>query len=69
MATHSSIFAWEVPWTEEPVGLQSVGSHRDTTKYAHIHINSFHILIVLNFQGKVYSLGQFLKCRLLFYKF
>ena len=26
MATHSSIFAWEVPWTEEPGGLQSMGS-------------------------------------------
>ena len=24
MATHSSILAWEVPWTEEPDGLQSV---------------------------------------------
>ena len=24
-ATHSSIFAWEIPWTEEPVGLQSMG--------------------------------------------
>ena len=28
MATHSSIFAWEIPWTEEPVGLQSIGSQR-----------------------------------------
>ena len=25
MATHSSILAWEVPWTEEPCGLQSIG--------------------------------------------
>ena len=28
MATHSSILAWKVPWTEEPGGLQSVGSQR-----------------------------------------
>ena len=28
MATHSSILAWGVPWTEEPGGLQSVGSPR-----------------------------------------
>ena len=28
MATHSSIFAWRIPWTEEPSGLQSVGSQR-----------------------------------------
>ena len=24
MATHSSIFAWEIPWTEQPKGLQSM---------------------------------------------
>ena len=28
MATHSSILAWEIPWTEEPGGLQSLGSQR-----------------------------------------
>ena len=28
MATHSSIFAWRIPWTEEPGGLQSMGLQR-----------------------------------------
>ena len=28
MATHSSVLAWEIPWTEEPGRLQSVGSQR-----------------------------------------
>ena len=28
MATHSSVLAWEIPWTEEPGGLQSMGSQR-----------------------------------------
>ena len=28
MATHSSILAWKIPWTEEPVRLQSMGSQR-----------------------------------------
>ena len=28
MATHSSILAWEIPWTEEPGGLQSMGLKR-----------------------------------------
>ena len=28
MATHSSILAWEIPWTEEPGGLQPIGSQR-----------------------------------------
>ena len=34
MATHSSILAWEIPWTEEPGCLQSMGSQRvGTTKH------------------------------------
>ena len=28
MATHSSILAWKIPWMEEPVRLQSMGSQR-----------------------------------------
>ena len=28
MATHSSILAWRIPWTEEPVGLHSIGLQR-----------------------------------------
>ena len=28
MATHSSILAWKIPWTEEPGRLQSIGSQR-----------------------------------------
>ena len=32
MATHSSILAWEIPWTEEPGRLQSMGSQKDTTE-------------------------------------
>ena len=28
MATHRSIFAWRIPWTEEPGGLQSMGSQK-----------------------------------------
>ena len=28
MAPHSSTLAWKIPWTEEPGGLQSMGSHR-----------------------------------------
>ena len=36
MATHSSVLAWRIPWTEEPGGLQSMGSQKsqmsDTTE-------------------------------------
>ena len=35
MATHSSIIAWKIPWTEEPGGLQSMGLQSDTTEHAH----------------------------------
>ena len=28
MTTHSSILTWEIPWTEEPGRLQSMGSHK-----------------------------------------
>ena len=30
MATHSSILAWTIPWTEEPGGLQSIGPPSQT---------------------------------------
>ena len=39
MATHSGILAWEIPWTEEPGGLESMGSqrvrHNLATKHSH----------------------------------
>ena len=41
MATHSSILARETPWTEEPGGLQSMGSQRfrhDRSDLAQIHV-------------------------------
>jgi len=40
MATHSTILAWRIPWTEEPGGLQSTESHRvrhDWSVWAHTH--------------------------------
>ena len=41
MATHSSILAWEIPWTEEPGGLQSLGSQSQTRlSDFHIHARS-----------------------------
>ena len=35
MASHSSVLAWEIPWTEESGGLQSVGSQRVEHDWAH----------------------------------
>ena len=42
MATHSGILAWRIPWTEEPGGLQSMGSQRvghDSATNTHSHIH------------------------------
>ena len=42
MATHSSILAWRIPWTEELGGLQSTGcKESDTTERLHFHFH-FH---------------------------
>ena len=46
MATHSSILAWRIPWTEEPGGLQSVGSQRvrqDCGTSLHFHIVHYNV--------------------------
>ena len=40
MAPHSSTFAWKIPWTEEPGGLQSMGLlESDTTERLHFHFS------------------------------
>ena len=40
MAPHSSTLAWKIPWTEEPGGLQSMGSGKsDTTERLHFHFS------------------------------
>ena len=40
MAPHSSTFAWKIPWTEEPGGLQSMGSlESDMTERLHFHFS------------------------------
>ena len=39
MATHSSILAGEIPWTEEPGGLWSMGSQRIRHNLAHTHMH------------------------------
>ena len=47
MATHSSILAWEIPWTEESGGLQSMGSRRVrqdlATKQQQTRLSSFRL--------------------------
>ena len=42
MATHFNILAWEIPWTEEPGGLQSIGlqrvGHNSATENTCMHV-------------------------------
>ena len=43
MATHSSILAWRIPWTEEFGGLQSTGrKESDTTEQLHLHFTTIY---------------------------
>ena len=47
MATHSSILAWEIPWTEEPGGLPSIGLQRvgpDGSYLAHTHSDQCEVM-------------------------
>ena len=46
MTTHSSILAWRIPWSEEPGGLQSVGSqrvgHNLVTEHTHSYFYNYY---------------------------
>ena len=44
MATHSSILAWRIPWTEEPGGLQSMGYKESETTEATWHARTHKVL-------------------------
>ena len=58
MATHFSILAWEIPWTEEPGGLQSMGLQRvghegatNTFTYTYTHV-SIYVCVCERERGK-----------------
>ena len=60
---HSSILAWRIPWTEESVGLQSVGSQRvrhDWSNLAHMHTYIYTCLLcqVLVATFRIFSCGM-----------
>ena len=41
IATHSSILAWRIPWTEDPGGLQSTGSQKSRTRLSDEHPGNY----------------------------
>ena len=55
MATHSSILAWNTPWTEEPGGVQSMGSQKSWTQFSNetatkiIHLNYNSTLFLIKY--------------------
>ena len=49
MATHSSIRAWRIPWTEEPGGLESMGLQRGRHKQQQL-LSSGHVICHLQYE-------------------
>ena len=41
MATHSSILAWRISWTEKPSGIQSMGGHKESDTSEQQHLTLF----------------------------
>ena len=54
MATHSSVLAWRIPWTEEPGGLQSMGSQSQTR----LSDNTYPVVKTPSFQWRGHGLGS-----------
>ena len=57
MTTHSSVLAWEIPWTEEPGGLQSMGLHR----VGHDLVTKQHNLLIYSIDFPICAL----KCKVI----
>ena len=55
MATHSSILVWEIPWTEEPGGLQSMGLQKSWTP-----LSDFTFTFHLQFMKCLANLGKYI---------
>ena len=52
MAAHSSVLAWEIPWTEEPGGLQSVGSQKSQTRLSTQCMVQWRVVITFDYSPK-----------------
>ena len=61
MATISSILAWEIPWTEEPGGIQLSWTQLKQLS-AHTHIYVIHIMMALVFRVSFLTLLARYKC-------
>ena len=59
MATHFRILAWRIPWTEEPGGLQSMGSQESDTTEAAEHAHTCSRWTVFLVEDHIKSLNPF----------
>ena len=66
MATHSRILAWRIPWTEEPGGLQSMGSqnvrHNWVTKQQIVYFPKLKYLSLVSSSSLIYDMAQMVNC-------
>ena len=64
MASHCSILAWRIPWTEEPGGLQSVGlKESETTEWLALSLSRWHCILqnfIFSFVNHVISIWNLL---------
>ena len=54
MAIHSNIFAWKIPWTEEPGRPQSMRSQRVRHYWASGRLHITHLILTMTLQGRCY---------------
>ena len=68
LATHSTVLAWRIPWTEEPGGLQSMGSQRVrhdwVTEHTHIGVQREQKSLVFWKQGNILASWEIRDCHL-----
>ena len=60
MATHSSILAWKIPWTEEPGGATPMGLQSVRYKQAHTHTNTLQTNYMSSSNSFIFSLTHHL---------
>ena len=68
MATHCSILAWRIPWTEEPGGLQPVGSKRVGHDWATVHALTEDQRVLFKYMEGSHTDTRFLKWNCFIYK-
>ena len=61
MATHSSILAWKIPWTEKPGGVHSLGSQRVRHNWACTHVHTHTHKYIQEVRVKVFPGGSEVK--------